>query len=112
MTTRRQVQTPGATPAPEVEVEQVQPPETTPAAEPQANPQQVKQIADTKTEETQPSVEQQLAAALERIAILEQKNTVTPVVAPIPSNLEVTGQQVKQRIPVLTKDGWTTKEAD
>ena len=110
MTTRRQVQTPGATPTPEVEVEQVQTPEITP--EPQAIPQQVEQITDPEAEVTQPNVEQQLAAALERIAVLEQKNTVAPAVAPIASNLEVAGQQVKQRIPVLTKDGWTTKEAD
>lgn len=111
MTTRRQVQTPGATPTPEVEVEQVQTPETTPATEPQANPQQVEQIADPEAA-APPSVEQQLAAALERIAVLEQKNTVATVVAPIPSNLEVAGQQIKQRIPVLTKDGWSTKEAE
>ena len=110
MTTRRQVQTPGATPTPEVEVEQVQTPEITP--EPQAIPQQVEQITDPEAEANQPNVEQQLAAALERIAVLEQKNTVAPVVAPIASNLEVAGQQIKQRIPVLTKDGWTTKEAD
>ena len=110
MTTRRQVQIPGATPTPEVEVEQLQTPEITP--EPQANPQQVEQITDPEAEATQPSVEQQLAAALERIAVLEQKNTVAPVVAPIASNLEVAGQQIKQRIPVLTKDGWTTKETD
>lgn len=110
MTTRRQVQTPGATPTPEVEVEQVQTPEITP--EPQAIPQQVEQITDPEAEANQPNVEQQLAAALERIAVLEQKNTVAPAVAPIASNLEVAGQQVKQRIPVLTKDGWTTKEVD
>ena len=110
MTTRRQVQTPGATPTPEVEVEQVQTPEITP--EPQAIPQQVEQITDPEAEANQPNVEQQLAAALERIAVLEQKNTVAPAVAPIASNLEVAGQQVKQRIPVLTKDGWTTKESD
>lgn len=110
MTTRRQVQTPGATPTPEVEVEQVQTPEITP--EPQANPQQVEQTTDPEAEVNQPSVEQQLAAALERIAVLEQKNTVAPAVAPMASNLEVAGQQVKQRIPILTKDGWTTKEAD
>lgn len=76
MTTRRQVQTPGATPTPEVEVEQVQTPEITP--EPQANPQQVEQNTDPEAEANQPSVE----------------------------------QQIKQRTPVLTKDGWTTKEAD
>lgn len=110
MTTRRQVQTPGATPTPEVEVEQVQTPEITP--EPQAIPQQVEQITDPEAEANQPNVEQQLAAALERIAVLEQKNTVAPAVAPIASNLEVAGQQVKQRIPVLTKDGWITKEVD
>lgn len=110
MTTRRQVQTPGATPTPEVEVEQVQTPEITP--EPQAIPQQVEQITDPEAEANQPNVEQQLAAALERIAVLEQKNTVAPAVAPMASNLEVAGQQVKQRIPVLTKDGWTTKETD
>lgn len=110
MTTRRQVQTPGATPTPEVEVEQVQTPEITP--EPQTNPQQGEQTTDPEAETNQPNVEQQLAAALERIAVLEQKNTVAPVVAPIASNIEVAGQQIKQRIPVLTKDGWTTKEAD
>ncbi|MEG2267288.1 MAG: hypothetical protein RSC68_23540 [Acinetobacter sp.] len=77
----RRVQTPGATQA--LEKEDIQ------AAQPV------------------PEVEQQLAAALERIAALEQPKQVESVVS-----IGAVNQQTKPRVAVLTEEGWVTKETD
>lgn len=89
----RRVQTPGATQAPE---EQVQ------AAQPAPEVEQQAPVPDTEL-----TVEQQLAAALERIAALEQPKQVESV-----ASIGAVNQQAKPRVAVLTEEGWVTKEAD
>ena len=89
----RRVQTPGATQAPE---EQVQ------AAQPVPEVGQQAPVLDTEL-----TVEQQLAAALERIAALEQPKQVESV-----ASIGEVNQQAKPRVAVLTKEGWSTKESD
>lgn len=95
----RRVQTPGATQAPEKE--QVQAAQPVPEAEKQADPVQ------TPVLDTELTVEQQLAAALERIAALEQPKQVESV-----ASIGEVNQQAKPRVAVLTEEGWVTKEAD
>lgn len=97
--TRRQVQTPGATPVPEKEEVQT----TQPEAEKQTEAEQ------PPVPETELTVEQQLAAALERIKALEEPKNATVSAATFG---DTSGQQAKARVAVLTEEGWSTKEAD
>lgn len=97
----RKINTPGVTESQQPEITE------------ETKPEQTTEIQDavtgvTESQHTEPSQEDLLRELAEAKAQIEQlKNQSQPVA--------FDAQQPKQpakRVPVLTKDGWTTKEAD
>lgn len=96
----RKINTPGVT--------ESQQPEITEETKPEQTTETVAEQVATESQPTEPSQEDLLRELAEAKAQIEQlKNQSQPVSTGV--------QQPKQpakRVPVLTKDGWTTKEAD
>ncbi|MFW2152823.1 DUF5320 domain-containing protein [Acinetobacter gyllenbergii] len=101
----RQIKTPGAPAV--TQPEETKAEEQTTAQKADEALEQIKGPDDSNTEPTQEELlQEQVAALQEQLAELKKS---TQVAASANGGAPT---QAKKRIPHLTKDGWTTKEAD